>query len=166
MGKFLSRPGAAKQLQQALATARHIGGSPYYTGQIDGILGPASQAAIVAFRRDHDLSPTVEIDNTMLRLLGLGPALITEPGTLGNTIALPIIELAFMFITKGKLMTWDQINGVVRAILTAIGGYLVGKGLLDQTTATELVGAVLTIAGAVWSIFSNRPKVITPIASK
>jgi peptidoglycan hydrolase-like protein with peptidoglycan-binding domain len=166
MGKYLSQPNAAKRLQEALARAKHIGGSPYYAGPIDGILGPASEAAIVAFRRDNDLSPTVEIDNTMLRLLGIGPALITEPGTLGNIIALPIIELAFAFITKGKLMTWDQINGVVRALLTAIGGYLVGKGLIDQTTATELVGAVLTIGGALWSIVSNRPKVISPIASK
>jgi hypothetical protein len=54
-------------------------------------------------------------------------------------------------------MTSDQIGGIVRALASAIGGYLVGKGLLDASTATSLGGAAVTIATAIWSFWTNKP---------
>jgi predicted MFS family arabinose efflux permease len=53
-------------------------------------------------------------------------------------------------------MNKDQVEGVVRAVGTAIGGYLVGKGIVDAATMTTIVGAVVILAGAVWSFISNR----------
>ena len=54
-------------------------------------------------------------------------------------------------------MNGEQFGGVVRAVLSALGGYLVGKGILDANTMTQLVGAGATIAVAVWSVISNKP---------
>jgi hypothetical protein len=46
-------------------------------------------------------------------------------------------------------MTGEQIAGIVRAIVAAVGGYLVGKGLADAETAA-------TIVAAVWSVLSKK----------
>lgn len=53
-------------------------------------------------------------------------------------------------------MTSEQIGGIVRAIVAAIGGYFVGKGLIDQATATAIAGAAVTVATAVWSVWSKK----------
>ncbi len=53
-------------------------------------------------------------------------------------------------------MTTEEIGGIVRAVVAAIGGILVGKGVIDAQTATAVAGAVATIAVAVWSIVSKR----------
>lgn len=57
-------------------------------------------------------------------------------------------------------MTQDQFGGIVRAILAAIGGYLVGKGVVDAETATTITGAIATIAVTAWSVWTNRPEKI------
>lgn len=158
MTKYLTNPSEAKKLQEALIAHGYSCGPD----GADGVLGHDSQIAILQFRRDHNLSPTLEVDNEMKRLLGLGPALITEPGTPANIV----LDLILAYVTKGRSMTSDQITGILRAILTAIGGYFVAKGLVDQATATAIVGAVLTLVGAAWSIYSNRPKTIVPISQK
>lgn len=49
-----------------------------------------------------------------------------------------------------------QFLGVVRAVLAALGGYLVGQGFLDDSTVQQLSGAVATIAAAAWSVYSKR----------
>jgi hypothetical protein len=53
-------------------------------------------------------------------------------------------------------MTGEQISGVVRAIVAALGGYFVGQGLVDAETVTTIGGAVATLATAVWSIYAKR----------
>jgi hypothetical protein len=53
-------------------------------------------------------------------------------------------------------MTGEQIAGVVRAIVAAVGGYFVGQGLVDAETVTTIGGAVATLAAAAWSIYSKR----------
>ena len=53
-------------------------------------------------------------------------------------------------------MNADQIGGIVRAILAAVGGYFVGKGLIDASTMTAIGGAVATLAMAAWSLMSNK----------
>jgi hypothetical protein len=59
-------------------------------------------------------------------------------------------------------MNADQVGGIVRAILAAIGGYFVGKGLVDSATMTTIVGAAATIAAAVWSAWTNKPGTAIP----
>lgn len=53
-------------------------------------------------------------------------------------------------------MTGEQIAGIARALVAAVGGYLVGKGLTDAETVAAVGGAVATIAAAVWSVLSKR----------
>jgi hypothetical protein len=53
-------------------------------------------------------------------------------------------------------MNAEQIAGIVRAVVAAIGGYLVGKGIADAETVAAVAGAVATIAAAVWSVLAKR----------
>jgi len=53
-------------------------------------------------------------------------------------------------------MSGEQIAGIVRAVVAALGGYLVGKGLTDAETVAAVAGAAATLAAAVWSVLSKR----------
>lgn len=53
-------------------------------------------------------------------------------------------------------MNRDELFGVARAILSAVGGFLVGKGYLDSETAMTLAGAGATIIAAIWSVKAKR----------
>ena len=53
-------------------------------------------------------------------------------------------------------MTSEQIAGVVRAVVAAVGGYFVGKGMIDGETVATIAGAGATIAAAVWSVWSKK----------
>ena len=50
----------------------------------------------------------------------------------------------------------ERILGVIRHILTAGGGWLTAKGYVDADGGEQLVGAVVTIIGTVWSILSKK----------
>lgn len=54
-------------------------------------------------------------------------------------------------------MNGEQIAGIVRAVISAVGGYLIGKGIVDAATVTAVAGAAATIAAAVWSVVSKKP---------
>lgn len=45
-----------------------------------------------------------------------------------------------------------ETSGVIRHILTFVGGVLVTMGYLDSGMMNELTGAVMTIMGIAWSI--------------
>jgi hypothetical protein len=53
-------------------------------------------------------------------------------------------------------LTKEQILGIVRHSLTFIGGIFVMKGLVDETMVTEVVGGVMTLVGAIWSIVAKK----------
>tara|TARA_R110000822_G_scaffold31495_5_gene91163 strand:+ start:792 stop:959 length:168 start_codon:yes stop_codon:yes gene_type:complete len=53
-------------------------------------------------------------------------------------------------------MTAEQISGIVRALVAAVGGYFVGKGIVDADTVSSVGGALATIATAVWSFQSKK----------
>ena len=55
-------------------------------------------------------------------------------------------------------MTPEQVGGLVRTVLLAGGMYVVGKGYIDNATMNSIVGALGTIAIALWSWHSNKPK--------
>lgn len=58
-------------------------------------------------------------------------------------------------------MNMDMILGLVRHILTAAGGVLVAKGVIDEGTLTQVVGAVITLGGVIWSVLAKK-KPATP----
>ncbi|MGA0889296.1 MAG: hypothetical protein ACO3S0_15360 [bacterium] len=53
-------------------------------------------------------------------------------------------------------MTAEQIAGVVRAVIAAVGGYFVGKGVLDGESVAAIGGAAATIVTAIWSVWSKK----------
>lgn len=53
-------------------------------------------------------------------------------------------------------MKQEQVLGIIRHTLTFLGGIAIAKGLIDEGTATEVIGAVLTLTGAIWSIVSKK----------
>jgi hypothetical protein len=46
--------------------------------------------------------------------------------------------------------------GIIRHLLTFGGGYLVGQGWIEEAMVPELVGALMTLIGAVWSVSDKR----------
>ena len=53
-------------------------------------------------------------------------------------------------------LTKEQIMGIIRHALTFVGGIFVMKGLVDETTVTEIVGGAMTLPGAIWSIVDKK----------
>ena len=53
-------------------------------------------------------------------------------------------------------MTGEQIAGVIRALVAAVGGYFVGKGLVDADTVAAIGGGLATVATAAWSIWAKK----------
>lgn len=53
-------------------------------------------------------------------------------------------------------MNPDILLGIVRHILTAVGGILVAHGWTDAAGLNAAVGALMTLAGFAWSIWHKR----------
>jgi hypothetical protein len=52
-------------------------------------------------------------------------------------------------------MSWDQIAGLLRNLLTFVGGYVVARGWINAEQLSTIVGALVGLAGVGWSIKSN-----------
>lgn len=50
----------------------------------------------------------------------------------------------------------DQVLGIIRHILTFVGGIILTQGLVDQTILDTVIGSSITLIGAIWSIVSKR----------
>jgi len=53
-------------------------------------------------------------------------------------------------------MKKEQILGIVRHFLTFVGGIVIVKGYMDNALVTEVTGAIMTLVGAVWSVFDKK----------
>lgn len=53
-------------------------------------------------------------------------------------------------------MTKEQVLGLIRHSLTFVGGILIAKGLISEGTSTEIIGAVVTLVGSIWSVIKNK----------
>ncbi|MES2219369.1 MAG: hypothetical protein V4587_00195, partial [Acidobacteriota bacterium] len=53
-------------------------------------------------------------------------------------------------------MKIDLILGIVRHMLTTLGGGLVAKGTLDGDQLTQGAGAIATLLGIAWSVWAKR----------
>lgn len=52
----------------------------------------------------------------------------------------------------------EQTLGFIRHLLTFGAGIAVSKGVVDESTATEIVGGCIGILGILWSILSGDKK--------
>lgn len=53
-------------------------------------------------------------------------------------------------------MTKDQLLGILRHVLTFVGGILVVKGLAEESLIEEAIGGVSTLIGSIWSIVAKK----------
>ena len=51
-----------------------------------------------------------------------------------------------------------NIASLIRHALTAAGGFFVAKGLASTEQITEIVGALSTVIGIIWSVKNNTLK--------
>jgi hypothetical protein len=56
-------------------------------------------------------------------------------------------------------MNKEQLLGVIRHGLTVAGGALIAKGVLDESVSNEIIGAIMSLVGVVWSFFSKKTTV-------
>jgi hypothetical protein len=56
-------------------------------------------------------------------------------------------------------MNKEMVLGLVRHLLTFGGGYVAAKGIVDQGSVNEAIGAVITLIGLGWSIADKKKKV-------
>jgi len=55
-------------------------------------------------------------------------------------------------------MKQEQVLGTVRHVLTFVGGLLVAHGVAEAGLVSEIIGAVIAIAGTIWSIVDKIKK--------
>lgn len=53
-------------------------------------------------------------------------------------------------------MKKEIIMAIVRHTLTFVGGILIAKGLVDESTMQELAGSLSTSVGLIWSIIQKQ----------
>lgn len=53
-------------------------------------------------------------------------------------------------------MNKEQILGLVRHVLTGVGGIVIANGLISEGTAVELTGILMSIIGFIWSFWSKK----------
>jgi hypothetical protein len=49
-----------------------------------------------------------------------------------------------------------NVSSLIRHGLSALGGFLVAKGLASADQVAEIAGATVTLIGAAWSIWKNK----------
>lgn len=63
-----------------------------------------------------------------------------------------------------SLIPSSMLMGIIRHVLTALGGGLVASGDLDPQSLEVAVGAGMTLIGLLWSLIEKRKRDSTPLA--
>lgn len=58
-----------------------------------------------------------------------------------------------------------QVLASIRSILLGLGGFVVGKGWIDQSTMLSLVGSAMWLIPAIWSLWGHRQNGIIAAAA-
>lgn len=48
------------------------------------------------------------------------------------------------------VMTWDSVQQLIRIVMQIIAGALISKGVMTDAIATQLTGAIMSLAGVAW----------------
>lgn len=62
-------------------------------------------------------------------------------------------------------MNSEQIASIVRQILLAVGGFVVGKGWVDNETMLAIAGALSVLIASIWALWSRTDKNIVASAA-
>lgn len=52
-------------------------------------------------------------------------------------------------------MNKDQKLGIIRHVLTFVGGILLAKGLVDESLLTDMVASIMVLVGGFWSVLAK-----------
>ena len=50
----------------------------------------------------------------------------------------------------------DKLKSTIRHVLTFAGGFVIAKGWITPEVSDELIGGLITVVGAVWSIVKSH----------
>jgi hypothetical protein len=53
-------------------------------------------------------------------------------------------------------MKKEVVLGIIRHVLTFVGGVLITKGIIDESTMQELIGSLGTTIGLIWSVIQKQ----------
>ena len=53
-------------------------------------------------------------------------------------------------------MKQEQALGILRHVLTFVGGVLMAKGIVTEGWVADTVGALMTLIGSVWSVAAKN----------
>jgi hypothetical protein len=67
-----------------------------------------------------------------------------------------LLQTQIIALKNKKIMKKEQILGIVRHALTAIGGSAVILGYYDESTVTQIIGVLMTAIGFVWSVVDKN----------
>lgn len=57
---------------------------------------------------------------------------------------------------ESTAMSPEVTQGLIRHALTILGGYFVSNGLIDENTATTIVGGAVALVGVLWSVWAKK----------
>ena len=60
-------------------------------------------------------------------------------------------------------MNWDQIGGILRAVIPTASAIGVAKGWYSVDTQALILPALLGVGAAIWSYFTNKPGTVIPL---
>lgn len=52
-------------------------------------------------------------------------------------------------------MNKEQKLGIIRHVLTFVGGILLAKGLVDESLLTDMIASVMVLVGGFWSVLAK-----------
>ncbi len=58
-------------------------------------------------------------------------------------------------IVNVKTMNKEQKMGILRHVLTFVGGILLAKGLVDESLLTDMIASIMVLVGGTWSILAK-----------
>jgi flagellar motor component MotA len=56
-------------------------------------------------------------------------------------------------------MNKEQIFGIIRHLLTSVGGVIITNGYMSDGMLTEITGSIIAIVGVIWSVLSKKKEV-------
>jgi hypothetical protein len=63
-------------------------------------------------------------------------------------------------LTEKEVSQMEMFLGLIRHGLTTVGGVLVAKGYIDAGLIEGVVGAIVTLLGAGWSIYDKKKRAV------
>lgn len=123
-------------------------------GEDDGRFGEKSLDAFNRARAAKGLGPVVQTSMSELNAV-LFPEEFTPPQR--KTIMGNLLGNVFSGLL-GNLLNWQLIQGYLRSALVAAGGAIGLDGYVGADGTQAIIGAVMVIAGVVFSALSNNTK--------